>query len=90
MTRWEVTFYLNVSFMRKDSYQCDSYVTESEKKFIIITHDNLLDWSEAEILSFLYLKHVAQFLYKKLICQHRCFQKLINNEKKKRRQQENF
>ena len=54
-----------------------------KKKFIIITHDDLSDWSEAEILSFFHLKHVAWFLYKKLICQHECFQKLMSNEEKK-------
>ena len=52
------------------------------KRFIIIVHDDLSDWSEAKILLFFYLKHVAQFLYKKLICWHECFQKLMSNREK--------
>ena len=56
--------------------------SNQKKKFIIITYNNLSDWSEAEVLSFFHLKHVAQFLYKKLICWHECFWKLINDEEK--------
>ena len=54
-----------------------------EKKFIIIIYDNLSDWSEVEVLSSFHLKHVVWFLYKKLICWHECFQKLMSDEEKK-------
>ena len=47
--------------------------SNQKKRFIIITHNNLSDWSETEVLLFFHLKHVAWFLYKKLICWHECF-----------------
>ena len=48
MIRWEATFYLNISFMRKDSYQYNLYVIKSEKKrWYVIYYENKI-WSDVE------------------------------------------
>ena len=53
------------------------------KKFLIVTHNDLSGWPEAEVLPSLKLKHIVKFIYKDLICQHGCFSKIVSDRGKK-------
>ena len=51
-----------------------------EKHYIIETQDNFLRWSEIKTLVSLNSESIVKFLWKKIICWHECFQKLICDE----------
>ena len=48
-----------------------------EKKYLIVTQNDLANWSEARALASLKAKHVAKFLYENVVCQYRCFQTMM-------------
>ena len=51
-----------------------------EKHYIIEAWDSLLRWPETRALASLNSESIVKFLWEKIICQHRYFQKLICDE----------
>ena len=51
-----------------------------EKHYIIKAQNNFLRWSETKVLASLNSESIVKFLWKKIICWHEYFQKLICDE----------
>ena len=48
-----------------------------KKHYIIEAQNSLSEWSETRALASLNSASIVKFLWEDVICQHRCFQKLI-------------
>ena len=55
----------------------------SDKKYLMMMHDNFLNWVKTRVLTVITLKTVTKFLWENIILRHKYFCKLIIDEDSK-------
>ena len=69
-----------LAFWEKVMMNVTHMFMNQEKHYIIKIQDSFFKWLEARAFSSLNSASIAKFLWKEVICQHECFQKLICDE----------